>query len=411
MRKLLLLLVPAIIIGGLSGCKGAGSKKVTLQLFHYKQEVVTGMNEIVQAFSLKYPNITIETETIPNDAQTVLKARLVAGEAPDIMMLQGYSTVKEYAEAGYLIDLTKENFMTNVVDGAKNAVTYDGKHYAMPLDMAAIGVVYNKDIFAKYGIAVPRTYSDLKKACETLRNNGITPFSVAIRENWPLGHLFSMAHTASIGDNLLSWINAMNDGTASFASADMDFMFEVFDFYKANGGDRAMEMDYSSQTSNFASGNYAMMVQGLWAYGSSKSLNPALNAGFFPFPFMEDASKNKLYADTDSTLAISSTAPKANIDAAKKFLEFLTSPEGAALVAEKLRLIPTVKDTDVSSMDAPFQDLLTYVNSDSIMPWAFSMWPTVVFETSKSALQEYYSGQRTKEGMINYLDELWRDNF
>jgi len=69
--------------------------------------------------------------------------------------------------------------------------------------------------------------------------------------------------------------------TAYIISRNM--IFDVFDFYKANGGDKAMELDYNAQTSNFASGNYAMMVQGLWAYGSSKSLNPALNAGFFPF--------------------------------------------------------------------------------------------------------------------------------
>ncbi|HBI36888.1 MAG: hypothetical protein A2015_03905 [Spirochaetes bacterium GWF1_31_7] len=409
MKKLLLLLIPVVIIGGLAGCKGKGSQKVTLQLFHYKQEIVTGMNEIVQAFSQKYPNITIETETIPNDAQTVLKARLVAGEAPDIMMLQAYSTVFEYAQAGYLLDMTNEKFMENIVDGAKTAVNYEGKLYAMPLDMAAIGVVYNKDIFTKYGIEVPRTYSDLKKATQILQSNGVTPFAVSIKDNWPLGHLFSMAHTASIGDGLIPWIKSMNDGTGSFASADMNMIFDVFDFYKANGGDKAMELDYNAQTSNFASGNYAMMVQGLWAYGSSKSLNPALNAGFFPFPFFDDASKNKLYADTDSTLAVSANAPKANIDAAKKFLEFLTSPEGAAMIVSKARLLPTVKGADVSSMDAPFQDLVKYVGDGVVMPWAFSMWPTVVFETSKSALQEYYSGQRTKDQMITYLDDLWKN--
>ena len=88
------------------GCKKENNKKITLHLFHYKQEIVNEMEEMASAFHNLYPNITIETETIPNDAQTVLKTRLFGGEAPDIMMLQSYSTIEEYAKEGFLADLT-----------------------------------------------------------------------------------------------------------------------------------------------------------------------------------------------------------------------------------------------------------------------------------------------------------------
>jgi raffinose/stachyose/melibiose transport system substrate-binding protein len=106
------------------GCKKE-NKKITLHLFHYKQEIVNEMEEIAGAFHNLYPNITIETETIPNDAQTVLKTRLFGGEAPDIMMLQSYSTIFEYAKEGFLLDLSNETFMNNVVNAAKKSVTYE----------------------------------------------------------------------------------------------------------------------------------------------------------------------------------------------------------------------------------------------------------------------------------------------
>ena len=95
------------------GCKKENNKKITLHLFHYKQEIVNEMEEMASAFHNLYPNITIETETIPNDAQTVLKTRLFGGEAPDIMMLQSYSTIEEYAKEGFLADLTNEAFIGN----------------------------------------------------------------------------------------------------------------------------------------------------------------------------------------------------------------------------------------------------------------------------------------------------------
>lgn len=389
------------------GCKKE-NKKITLHLFHYKQEIVNEMEEIAGAFHNLYPNITIETETIPNDAQTVLKTRLFGGEAPDIMMLQSYSTIFEYAKEGFLLDLSNETFMNNIVNAAKKSVTYEDKLYALPLDMAGIGVVYNKDLFAKLGLEIPTTYSELKNVCKVVSDNGYTPFALSIRESWPLGHFISMAHTASIGDKLDTWLTEMNAGTGTFASEEMDKMFEVFDFFKANGGDKAMEMDYNSSLNNFASGSYAMMVQGLWAYGAAMKLNPTLNAGFFPFPFSDDPAKTKLYVDTDSTLAISATAPKENQEAAKLFFDFLTSEEGVQLVVEKFKLLPTVKNADVSGMQVPFQDLVRYVGEGKTMPWAFCMWPSTVFENSKNGLQEYFSAQKTKDELLQYLDDEWK---
>ncbi|HOJ63324.1 MAG TPA: extracellular solute-binding protein [Spirochaetota bacterium] len=391
------------------GCKVAKSKPVKLHLFHYKQEIVNELNEIALAFSQKYPEISIECETIPNDAQTVLKTRLTSGEAPDIMMLQSYSTVQEYAKAGWLLDITKEPFMERIVDGAKNAVKYNNALYALPMDMAGIGVVYNKQIFKDLGLNIPTTFDELKKVCETINKNGKIPFSLSIKDNWPLGHFYSMIHTGLVGDKLFDWLKDMDEGKGSFKSpADMDYAFMIFDFYKSQGGPQAMSMTYNDQTANFASGKYAMMVQGLWAYGNSKKLNPNLDAGFFPFPFSNDPEKNKLYVDTDSTLAISATSSPEKIEAAKKFFDFLTSPEGVELWVTKCKLIPTVKGSKVDSMDPPFQDLMKYINEGKIMPWAFSMWPTTVFEESKKTMQEYYSKQKTKDEVINYLDSLWK---
>ena len=129
-----------------------------------------------------------------------------------------------------MADLTNEAFIGNVVNAAKKSVTYNDKIYALPLDMAGIGVVYNKDLFAKLGLSVPETYSELKNVCKVLSDNGYTPFALSIRESWPLGHFISMAHTVSIGDKLDSWVSAMNNGTGSFASEEMSKMFEVFDF-------------------------------------------------------------------------------------------------------------------------------------------------------------------------------------
>ena len=71
-----------------------------------------------------------------------------------------------------------------------------------------------------------------------------------------------------------------------------------------------------------------MMVQGLWSYIDAKKFNANLDAGFVPFPVFEDASKNKFYADVDSTFGISSQSSPEKQAAAVKFLNWLSSDEG-----------------------------------------------------------------------------------
>ncbi|HBT17544.1 MAG TPA: ABC transporter substrate-binding protein, partial [Firmicutes bacterium] len=138
------------------------------------------------------------------------------------------------------------------------------------------------------------------------------------------------------------------------------------------------EMDWDEQQAAFASGEAAMMVQGLWSYGAAIATNPKLNCGFIPFPCTDKAEDTKLLADVDSTFALSAISSPAKMKAAKQFLEWLSTPEAIKMWVEECKLVPTFKNSDVSSMDVPFQDLVKYMNEGKTNPWAFSMYPVAV---------------------------------
>ncbi len=159
MKKIILILTIIFCIM-MCGCKK--NDGITLELFHYKQEIIPQMEAITAEFTKHNPNIKINCECIANDFQTILRTRLKSNDGPDIMMLQSYSMIFEYARAGYLINLTNEPFMSNLYPSSLNAVTFDNKFYALPMDMAGIGVIYNKDIFAELGLTIPMTVSELK---------------------------------------------------------------------------------------------------------------------------------------------------------------------------------------------------------------------------------------------------------
>lgn len=402
---LLLVLTASFVAGGVSA-----ADKVKLNLFFYKQEIKQEMRDLTDAFSKKYPNITIDLEIVPNESMAVLRTKMAGGNAPDIIQLQSYASVFEFARAGWLADLTKEPVLGKVVPGTRTSVTYNGKLYALPMDVAGIGIIYNKDIFKKYGLKPPTTFSELREVAATLKKNGVTPFASMFKANWSLGHFISMVHTTLAGDRLMPWLEKMNAGKGSFADPiNKEDLFRIMNFYKAYSDENAAEMDWNEQQAEFATGKAAMMVQGLWSYGAAISTNPKLNCGFIPFPATENAKANKLFADVDSTFAIAATASPDRMKAAKLFLEWLATPDAIKIWVEKCKLVPTFKGATVKTMDAPFQDLVSYMGSGKTNPWAFSMYPVAVFEDAcKNGAQEYMFGRKTADQVIQFIDETWK---
>ncbi|MGE5599011.1 MAG: ABC transporter substrate-binding protein [Bacteroidota bacterium] len=399
-----------IVLGCLVTGSIAAGQKVKLNLFFYKQEIVNQMKELTDAFSVKYPHIEVGLEIVPNESMAVLRTRMAGGNAPDIIQLQSYASVYEFARAGWLADLSKEPVLKKVAPATLNSVTYQGKRYALPMDVAGIGIIYNKDLFKKYGVKPPTTFSELKSVCATLKAKGATPFASMFKVNWSVGHFLSMVHSTLAGEKLLSWLEKMNRGKASFADpVNIKQLFAILDFYKANSDPNAAEHDWNEQQAAFAGGKAPMMVQGLWSYGAAKGTNPDLNCGFIPFPCTDNPKETKLFADVDSTFALSATASPERLKAAKLFLDWLATPQAVKIWVERCKLVPTFKGANVKSMDQPFQDLVSLLNSGRTNPWAFSMYPVAAWEdATKNGAQEYLLGRKTPEQVVAYIDEVWR---
>jgi raffinose/stachyose/melibiose transport system substrate-binding protein len=400
----------ALMATGAVFAKSADAVKI--EMYYYKQENQDGLKNIVKAFEKDNPGITINMLIIPNDADAAMSARAAQGALPDILQMQSYSRVREYASKGYLVDLSKQPALSRVVASSLPAVTWDGKQYAVPMDFAGIGIIYNKDIFAKYGIKAPETYRDLEKACRTLKSNGIVPFSALLKENWSVGHFITMIHTSLLQEKGITpdqFIADMNAGKTSYGCVDTQKMFSIMDFYHSNMNDNAAEMGGGEQQQSFAKGESAMMVNGLWAYVDAKKLNPKLNAGFIPFPVYNDAKLNKMYADVDSTFGISSQSTKEKQAAALKFLNWLSGAKGAKLWVSEYKLTNSFKGGDFKSLGGPFDDLMKSVGVKGSNPWLFSQYPSQVFEDAcKNGAQQYMMKTRSAVDVISSVDVQWK---
>jgi raffinose/stachyose/melibiose transport system substrate-binding protein len=417
MKRFSILAVTAILAMGVAlGCSKKSNEPVKLELFYYKQEIRDALQEMVNTYSKENPNVSFELIVVPNESLAALRTRAQTGKAPDIMQFQAYSQVFEFADAGYLADLSGEDVIGKVLDSAKNGVTRKGKVYALPMDMAGIGIIYNKELFKKAGIAtLPATIQELQDACKKLKEAKILPFAGLLKANWSAGHFITLVHTtlgitSNGSDKFNKWIAGMDEGNGSYGDiVKKDELFKIMDIYKSNMSSNAIEWDWPEQQAAFAKGKAAMMVQGLWSYGAAVATNPKLDCGFIPFPCTNNSKDAKFYADVDSTFGVSSQSSPEKQDAAKKFLTWLSTPEGVKLWTTKCKLTSTFKGADLSGMDKPFQELMHSVAANGAYPWAFSMYPSSVFEDAcKNGAQQYFFGKKTPTQVITDIDAQWR---
>ncbi len=420
MKKVIMSVTAVALIAGLfAGCSKKGGNNTTeaaagtvkLEMYYYKQENQEGLKRVVKAFEKENPGVSIDMLIIPNDADSAMSARAAQGDLPDILQMQSYSRITEYASKGFLLDLSKEQAMEQVLPSSLSAVSWNGKQYAVPMDYAGIGIIYNKDIFDKLGIKAPTTYRELEQACRTLKDNNIVPFAGLLKENWSMGHFITMVHTALLKEkniDVAKFIADMNAGKSSYGVVDTAKLFSILDFYRENMNSNAAEMGGGEQQQSFAKGESAMMVQGLWAYVDALKLNPNLNAGFIPFPVYNDAKMNTFYADVDSTFGVSSQSSAEKQAVAVKFLNWLTSEEGQKLWMDEYKLIPPFKGVDVTAFGGPYVDLMASVEAKGSSPWAFSQYPTDVFEDScKNGGQQYMMHKRSADDVISEIDAQW----
>ena len=96
--------------------------KVTIEYFNQKTEMVDTLKEIIKDFEKENPKIHVKMTSVPS-AGTVLKTRMLAGDAPDVINIYPQNVdFKEWAKAGYFENMTGKSYLENIKSLQKNAV-------------------------------------------------------------------------------------------------------------------------------------------------------------------------------------------------------------------------------------------------------------------------------------------------
>ena len=350
----------------------------TLQFFSwYGTETDTYEEAFLAAVAEAVPGVEVEIEPVVWDQMhAALQTRIAANTIPDILDFKGQD-ISKYGGAGNLLDLTGRSWLENIPASARENLKVDGKEYGMPYSALFQGVLYNRDLFEKYGVDIPKTYDELMDAAATFQAAGVTPFAAHFADTWNIGNITMQFAMSEVFNTNPEWGYDLYAGKTTFEdSAGYRRVFEHVKDIHDNTWDDVFAVDFGTATARFGNGEAAMFVTGTWSNRNLREF-PELDFGIFPFPGREAGAK--LIFEPNHTWAIgASTAdPEAamavlEVVATDKDLAKLFSDEAGAysLVNGVIASDPHPCDSDINAYKA--DDMIVDVSiGNNQIKWAY----------------------------------------
>lgn len=379
------------------GKNGDSQDKIHLEFFNVKSEVVGIYDELIDKFESENPDIEIEQVNVP-DPTTVLQTRMSTNDMPDILSHWATDPVfKEMVNNGMLVDLTGQDFLNNVKEGMLETVEYDGKAYCLPISMNAAGVLYNTDIFQENNIEIPTTYEELISDCKKLKEAGITPFAM-FNQASHAGQTVELLQVSDI-ENYEDDFAKIYDGSAKVSDYE-GFRTSAEKILELNqyAQDDSFGTTYEQAIADFANGDTAMIVGGIWMVPTINEDNADLNYSTFAFPASEGM-KTIVPYQNDHCLAISESCE--HKDAAMKFLAFMADPENAQYYADKDGSPSYINGVETTITET--QPLLSlFDDSTNLGIWPDQLWQPGVVDNMNS-----YADELVQSGDVDsYLENI-----
>ncbi len=397
---------------GASSTGTAGQQPVTLKFYHWiGTDAGPVVAEINKRFHAENPNITVQfTSNASDQYETVLKARLAGGDAPDVFGVYPGLKFYPYAKAKYLADLSNEPWVAHLLPGTKRLITYtDGKIYTLPMDANAIGVVYNKQIFSQHGLSVPTNWPEFLRVCETLKNAGVTPLALGIKDQWVDQLIpYTMAPSAIYRDDV-NFDKQMFAGTRTFSDSPWNQMMKDYLALNAHGyfNQGALGTTYVQTTQMIAAGKAAMVVNGNWILAPIRQLNPNLQLGMFPLPYVQPGQPIWVTFGVGTTTAISATTKYPA--EARKYLQFWARPDIMALYLEKKIAYSSFKDISNPALDPAAQEMVPYLKVGTYSALDAN-WPVGVQDVMLKDIQSVFAGSMSIAKMLQDMDTAFQKN-
>jgi raffinose/stachyose/melibiose transport system substrate-binding protein len=328
------LVLSACSAGSLGSSSGDGGSTTIKLLVDNAPDNLEPAKQLVKDFEAKNPKINVSVETRPagTEGDNLVKTRLQTGSMNDVFVYNSGSLFQQIDPAKNLAPLTGDSYVENLDKSFVPQVTAGNETYGVPFGSAlGGGVLYNKKVYAKLGLTVPKTWADFVDNSKKIKAAGIAPVIQTYQDTWTsqllvLGDFHNVAAAEpDFAENFTR--NKAKFATDANAVKGFTHLEQIHDLKLQNS-------DFASSTlveglKMLATGKGAQYPMLSTVIGAIRTSNPdQLNdIGFFALPG-DDASANGLTAWFPNALYVPKSTTGDKLAAVKKFLAFAASPAG-----------------------------------------------------------------------------------
>jgi glucose/mannose transport system substrate-binding protein len=284
------------------------------------------------------------------NARTAAINRTVGGTPPAAMQFNTGKQFDDLVENDLLRDVDalaiEQKWKTIMPAVIMNAVTRNGKVYAVPVDIHGQNWLWlSKAALAKAGAPEPTNWDDVFPVLDKLKAAGLIPLAFAGQKVWER-NLFNAVFIGKGGNALWTAIYGKRDATAA-ASPEFKTVAETYGKLRAYVDPGAPGRNWNDATAMVIQGKAGMQIMGDWAKGEFAAAGQIAGKEFgctiltneggyvmggdvFAFPKLKDPAQQT-----------------AQIALAKSMLD----PETQIRFSEKKGSIPVRLDVDVSGLD------------------------------------------------------------
>lgn len=390
--------------GAASTDGGTSSEKiaVTWDMWAGGEESQKWVEETAEIVRAQNPDIELTTQTASwGDYFTKLTANASSGNLACVTSMNG-QRLNTFYQA--LSPLSDEDLAIAGIDkaafteGALDILSYDGKLYGLPFDVAAMMVYYNKDHLAETNTPEPSkdwTFDDFVATAKGATTDARKGFAVGMGEFQWMALPIAKSGVQPVNDK-----NELDLTDPAFVEA-AEWYAKLVKDGLADPVPSASEAGWGEDQYN--AGNVSMAVDGTWNAKSYFTNEAGFKAGATRLP---KGDKGSLGLILGSGFGIAANCEGAEREAALKVLGSLVSKDAQDYLASSGRSYPALKESQplyFESLDEGIRndvkDAFDAAFSDVVGQHSTGVW-TQVNEYFTPNLVSVYTGQMTMTQML-----------